>query len=375
MSTPLDARILGTGIVSRCMALALAHQGLQVGLQARRPAAAALLAGPENPDVRAYALNPASVALLTRLRAWDALPPDARTTVLDMHIQGDAQGTLQFSAWEQAVEALAWIVDAAELETTLEAAVRYNPRISVSAEPGPAALTLIAEGKLSEERAKLGVTFERHAYGHSAVAARLVADRPHQGLARQWFRAPDILALLPFDRPQAQVSYGLVWSLPEAQALAWRDAPVEAFEQALNDATGGAAGTLRLASERAVWPLAIAQASPVCGPGWALIGDAAHLVHPLAGQGLNLGLADVIALDEVIAQRESWRALGDEALLRRYARRRTFGTWAMGQATDGLWQLFSCQAPALRELRNRGMGLVDRLAPLKRWLVSRALDV
>jgi 2-polyprenyl-6-methoxyphenol hydroxylase-like FAD-dependent oxidoreductase len=373
MTPRLDARILGTGIVSRCMALALAHQGLQVGLQTREG-----VAGAANTfdDVRTYALNPASVALLTRLRAWDALAPDARTTVLDMKITGDAPGgELAFSAWAQAVEALAWIVDAGALEATLDAAVRYNPRISVSAEPGAAPLTLIAEGKASAERERLGVTFKRHAYGHSALAARLVADRPHQSIARQWFRAPDILALLPFDRPQAGASYGLVWSLPEAQALAWRDAPVQAFEQALNEASGGAAGTLKLASERAVWPLAIAQASAVCGPGWALLGDAAHLVHPLAGQGLNLGLADVMALDEVIAQRESWRSLGDADMLRRYARRRALGTWAMAQATDGLWQLFSREAPALRELRNRGMGLLNQLAPVKRWLVRQALDV
>ena len=100
--TVLDARILGTGIVSRCMALTLAHQGLQVGLQARSPRPDAA------PDVRAYALNPASVALLTRLRAWDALPGEARTAVLDMQVAGDAPGAgIQFSAWQQAVEALA----------------------------------------------------------------------------------------------------------------------------------------------------------------------------------------------------------------------------------------------------------------------------
>jgi len=97
-------------------------------------------------------------------------------------------------------------------------------------------------------------------------------------------------------------------------------------------------------------------------------------VHPLAGQGLNLGLADVAALARVIAAREPWRSLGDEKLLRRYARERELPNWAMGQVTDGLLQLFAHQAPALRELRNRGMTLVNHLGPVKRWLTARALD-
>lgn len=365
-----DVRILGSGIVSRCIALLLARQGLQVALQARPPQAASA-----PPDVRAYALNPASVALLTGLRAWETLPADARTAVYDMRVEGDAPGArVDFSAWSQAVSALAWIVDAAALEQVLETAAGFSPGVTLLAEPPAAPLTLVAEGKASAWRERLGVRFERQAYGQHAVAARLVASRPHAGVARQWFRAPDILALLPFDRPAPGHSYGLVWSLPEDQAQAWLTAPAADFEAALAQATGGAAGELRLDGERAAWPLAIGRAERVAGPGWALLGDAAHIVHPLAGQGLNLGLADAAALAEVLAARESWRALGDEALLQRYARRRAGATWAMAQATDGLWALFSTENPALRELRNRGMSLVNQMAPLKRWLIGRALD-
>jgi 2-polyprenyl-6-methoxyphenol hydroxylase-like FAD-dependent oxidoreductase len=118
----------------------------------------------------------------------------------------------------------------------------------------------------------------------------------------------------------------------------------------------------------------LARAERVCGRGWVLLGDAAHLVHPLAGQGLNLGLADVTTLAKVIAAREPWRDLGDEKLLRRYERERLVPTWAMGQLTDGLLQLFSHPAPAARELRNRGLTLVNHLAPVKRWLTARALQ-
>jgi 2-polyprenyl-6-methoxyphenol hydroxylase-like FAD-dependent oxidoreductase len=363
-----DVLVRGAGIVGQALALALARRGLSVALLPDGQP-------PRGPDVRAYALNHASVALLEGLKVWGALPPGAVRPVYDMVVAGDdAGGLVEFSAWQQRVGELAWIVDAAVLERELGNALRFAPHVTVVDAPVEASLVALCEGRASSTRAALGVAFDSHDYGQRGVAARLVASAPHQGMARQWFRSPDVLALLPFDQPEAGRSYALVWSVPEARAdeLLALDAP--AFEAALMDATGGAAGTLTLASERAAWPLAIATAQRWCGPGWVLLGDAAHLVHPLAGQGLNLGLGDVIALEKTLAAREPWRGLGDEKLLRRYVRERAGATWAMGRVTDGLLQLFAHPAAPVRELRNRGLTLVNHLGPVKRFLTGRALD-
>lgn len=365
-----DVCIRGSGVVGLAAALALARLGLSVALSAppRRD--------PARPDVRAYALNAASVRLLSDLKVWDALPADARTAVYDMRVEGDRDGSaLDFSAWAQGVDQLAWIVDTAALEEALATALRFAPHVrEVDPTYAGAALEVLAEGRASAARQRLGVAMPAQPYAQRALAARLISDRPHGGLARQWFRAPDVLALLPFDRPHAGHSYALVWSLPERRAAEAKAMPAADFEAALGEATRGGAGALTLASERADWPLVLARAESVCGPGWVLLGDAAHLVHPLAGQGLNLGLADVAALAAEIAAREPWRTLGDEKLLRRYARRREAATWAMARVTDGLWQLFASQGTLPAELRNRGMTLVNRLSPLKRMLAARAID-
>jgi 2-polyprenyl-6-methoxyphenol hydroxylase-like FAD-dependent oxidoreductase len=177
--------------------------------------------------------------------------------------------------------------------------------------------------------------------------------------------------------------------MPTARAEELAKVSDAEFDAALAEAAGNAtaspaegdgsraranpASRLRVRGPRATWPLMQAAAAEVVGPGWALVGDAAHVIHPLAGQGLNLGLADAATLVRIIGERESWRTLGDEALLRRYARARLWPNRAMAGAVDGLWQLFSASAPGLRELRNQGMSLVNHLGPLKRFLVARAL--
>ncbi len=377
-----DVCVRGSGIVAHALALALVPMGLRVVLQDAGTAPA------RGEDVRTFALNRHSVALLQSLGVWSQLPASARTAIHDMRVQGDTRRqTLNFSAWQQRESELGWIVDAAALEHVLAQVVEHRlkdaasglERASQNAGPVAAALLAVAEGSASPSRHALGVPWLHQPYGQHAVAARLVADTAHQHTARQWFLAPDILALLPFDQPAPQRSYGLVWSVSSSRAKALMAMATVDFEMALNDAVGDAGssvngvGKLKLASTRSAWPLAVAHAERVVGPGWVLLGDAAHMVHPLAGQGLNLGLGDVQALVDVIAAKEAWRGVGELRLLSRYARKRVLPLEAMTLATDGLQQLFSHPSALAGELRNRGLGLVEQWAPLKRWLAREAI--
>ena len=162
-----DVCIRGTGIVGRSLALALSRQGFSVALHGadERPK--------PSEDVRAYALNAASVALLAELKVWGALPEDAATAVYDMHVEGDAPGAaVDFSAWQQGVEALAWIVDAAALEDALAAALRFAPHVQHAGDqPVQAPLTALCEGRDSAGRAERGVQWSLQPYGQRAVAA------------------------------------------------------------------------------------------------------------------------------------------------------------------------------------------------------------
>jgi len=377
-SPSFDICIRGGGIVGRTLALLLARERLRVALVAPQHGAARLRG--ETSDVRAYALNLASRELLESLRCW----PDAEhaTPVQAMQVEGDDGGAVHFDAARQGRGLpLAWIVDVPALEQRLAEAVRYQPQIELHDVPPAATLTVVCEGKGSSTRAEWGLDYDVHPYGQSAIATRLQCAQPHGQVARQWLLPNEVLALLPLGGANG-ATVAVVWSLPQdrvAASLALDDA---AFAQALEQRSGGALGALQVIGERAAWPLQLAQARHFVGVrtapdgmarSWALAGDAAHTVHPLAGQGLNLGLADVAALANVISQREAWRELGDARLLRRYERQRQAPTIAMGQLTDGLLRLFSQEQPALRELRNRGMTLVNHLPPLKRWLASRAL--
>lgn len=372
MTAALDVCIRGAGVVGRTLALLLARERLRVGLVDHPPTAGGSAGVPA--DVRAYALNPASRELLEMLRAW---PDEAHVTpVVGMQVHGDEGGEVSFVAADQGVAALAWIVEVAALQHRLGEALRFQPLVERLESPRPAALTVVCEGRASATRAEFGVQFEVTSYTQRAIAARLTCEKPHGSIARQWFAEGEITALLPMGGTNAGAlgnSVALVWSVREARADALLALDAAAFAREVQAATGGAMGALALASERAAWPLQLARADRWCGAGWALAGDAAHTVHPLAGQGLNLGLADAKALADVLRGREYWRGVDDWKLLRRYERSRKADVLAMGATTDGLQQLFARPDGAWPLLRNWGMKGFEHSGPVKEWVARQAM--
>jgi len=372
MALPPEVCIRGDGIVGRSLALLLGAARVRVALVAAPPTDAA------RRDVRAYALNIASHQLLDSLRAW----PDAThaTAVREMCVFGDEGGRVHFSAPRQQVEALAWIVDVPALEQRLADALRFQPQVEIVAAPVAAPLTVVCEGRASSTREALGVQYEVTPYPQHAIAARFRADKPHDEVARQWFNERgEVLALLPLGGPGGH-EVALVWSVDQLRApqlLALDDAT---FAASVREGAHDALGALTPTSARAAWPLQRAAADRwigqfADGKAWALAGDAAHTVHPLAGQGLNLGLADAAALAGVLKEREHWRSVGDTRLLRRYERARRADAATMSLATDGLQQLFAHSAEPLPRLRNWGMRGFDHAGPLKHWVARQAMGL
>ncbi len=380
MALPPDICIRGAGIVGRTLALLLARERLNVAL-VDVPATTAAA------DVRAYSLNGAAKDLLQDLRCWPEAP--AVTPVHQMQVWGDDGGQLHFGAQEQGVGALNWMVDVPVLQALLAQAVQFQPHIQVVQAPVAAPLTVVCEGRASQTRAELGVGFATTHYEQHALATRLLCERPHAGIARQWFgwsHAPglsqlqaEVLALLPLGGEGGR-EVALVWSVHPLRAQELMAMAAEDFASTLAQACGHTLGSMQLSAERAVWPLQLARAERWIGPmpgqakqSFALAGDAAHALHPLAGQGLNVGLGDAAELVRVIRAKEFWRPLYDPKLLRRYERARQADVQAMGWVTDGLQRLFAQPGPVWQNLRNWGMRGFDRSGPLKHWMTQRAM--
>jgi 2-octaprenylphenol hydroxylase len=368
------------------LALACSATGFDVSVIEAGGARAA--APSEDFDVRVFAVSPGTRALLRDLGAWEHLDARRVAAVRRMEIFGDGGAKLAFGA--RAGGALAWIVEAGRLGEALEAQAASLPHVrllrgtqavafaasasGVWAELGGGErlegdLLVGADGPDSRVRAMLAVPFEERAYGEAAIVANFECETGHGDVARQWFRSDGVLAWLPL--PGKRIS--IVWStaLANAEEIAALDA--RDFERRVREAGGSALGELRLVSTVARFALRLIDVPDPVAPGVALIGDAAHAVHPLAGQGVNLGFQDVKALVETLADRSPVERPGDLRLLRRYARARREDVTAMQFVTDGLDKLFSSGKPGAFTLRNLGLNLVEHQPWAKAALARRAM--
>jgi 2-polyprenyl-6-methoxyphenol hydroxylase-like FAD-dependent oxidoreductase len=379
MSSSYDVCICGGGIVGRAMALMLAGERMRValvdaGLQPGTPTDPDPSA--RAPDVRAYAINQPSRQLLQSLRCWPE--PALATPVLNMQVLGDQGGQLTFAADALGAQALAWIVDVPALEQALAQAIRYQALITVLDKAvDSASLTVVCEGHNSQTRAQWGVPWDVQPYQQHALATRLRTAKPHGQVARQWLTSDQILAFLPLGGADGQ-EVAVVWSMPSELAPQWQHASPEDFAQALETLSGLRLGHLQVSAPRACWPLQQAQAQRWVGQtpqgqAWALAGDAAHTVHPLAGQGLNLGLADVAELTRVLRERAYWRSIADPKVLRQYERARKSALATMGLALDGMQRVFMHPSGAVQSLRNWGLHRVEQSGPFKTWLARQAM--
>ena len=380
--------VCGTGVAGLACALALARRGQQVLLLGPRQVPRA--ADPETYHPRVYAISLASQRLLASLGAWDLMPAARLTRVEAMEIRGDAGGRLNLSAWQSARQELAWIVESGEIERALIQAcqvmgITWVTEKFASLEPGTlvtdrgtrieADLFVAADGAQSSLRTAAGLAADVRPYGVTGLVAHFNCALPHQGVALQWFRSDGVLALLPMPDTAAGPQVSMVWSIKQAMAdelLALSpEALATELAARLADATRGRLGALTLRSPMHGFPLTLSQ-TPMIGSRIALVGDAAHRLHPLAGQGLNLGLGDVQALAEIVGSREPFLSAGDPLVLRRYRRARAEPVLMMRLVTDGLQRLFDVQAPPVAWLRNMGLDLVEKLPFIKRQLVDGA---
>ncbi len=386
-----DVAIVGAGLVGLSLAAALARTGLSVAIVDRNPIVAAGPAPDSAWDPRVYAVSPGSAEFLRGLGVWQRLPAERIAPIEAMEVFGDDRGQVRFDAYELGERSLAWIVENRELAAALIANVRADASIAVLAPAAPESiawrgdrveirlaegrtlttrLVVGADGVHSWVRREAGMQDEPRPYGQTGVVANFATERAHRGRAFQWFLGErGVLAWLPL--PGKRMS--IVWSAPAALGAELLSLPADALAERVAAAGGHALGRLETASSSTGFPLSLLKLPSVVAPRLALVGDAAHGVHPLAGQGVNLGFGDVATLATVLAGRGAIADAGAPILLERYARRRAGPVLAMQTVTDGLVRLFGLSSPWAQLLRNRGMRAVDAVHPLKRLLAQPAL--
>ena len=389
-----DICIVGNGAIAKTAALGLAQAGLSVTLLGPPSPPPAPAAADPGWDARVYALNHTAHDLLSSLKVWDALD-HARVAPVDaMIVYGDGPhpGGLAFDAYGAHANTLTWILEDRNLNQALDAALRFAQNVktatgraigllrddshaTVTLDDGSsirAALVVGADGAQSWVRGQCDIGLDYRSYNQCAVVSNFACEKPHHGAAYQWFTgAEGIVALLPL--PGDKVS--LVWSAPEHLADTLRAESAQQIADRLAVYAHEKLGALTPLQPELVrdFPLRLIRPHAMTAPRVALIGDAAHVVHPLAGHGMNLGFGDVAQLIKTLSEREPQRGIGDDRVLARYARARKEDVLLMQVTTDGLARLFETDIEPLRVVRNFGLNLLDKLPVLKRRLISHAM--
>jgi len=384
-----EVAIVGGALVGAALARAL--RGARVALISRDPRP---LATPGF-DARVYAISPGNAAFLEQLDAWRAIPEGRRTPVHAMRVYGDdGESLIEFDAYRTGCSELAWIVEDCLLQDALwrglegqEGLTRFSASSLRNMELGGshasgslddgrkfnAQLVVGADGARSLVRTQAGIATQERAYGQRAVVANFACGRPHRNVAFQWFQGGAnggaVLALLPL--PGDHVS--MVWSTTDAEAARLVALSPAALAREVALASRGSLGELALVTPQRGFNLQRLAADRLVAPRVALAGDAAHVIHPLAGQGANLGLQDARALAAVLKEREPGRDPGDLRLLRRYERTRAEDILAMRATVHGLFRLFGARGSGISRLRNAGLNLADRIPVLKNLLMRHAM--
>ncbi len=380
-----DVVIVGGGLAGLALAAALRRSSLSVALvEGRAPVT------PEGWDARIYAISPANARFLESAGIWAHLDPARMEPVRAMEVCGDAGGRLDFSAYDSGVGELAWILESSLMQRELWETVRRQGNVTLLCPARPQALAfdadaarltlddgrclsarlvVAADGADSWTRAAAGIEVNFSPYGQHGVVANFTTELPHRGTAFQWFREDGILAWLPL--PGNRMS--MVWSTPEAHGRELVSLDPAVLCARVAEAGGHRLGQFELITPAAGFPLRLMRAPHAVAPRLALIGDAAHAIHPLSGHGINLGFQDAQMLATVLAGKPGHVDCGDLALLRRYERARKEEVVALQTVTDSLQRLFRPEAGWLRPLRNFGLNLTNTLPVVKDTLVRYAL--
>ena len=388
MEKHFDVVIVGGGLVGAAFALALRGSGLKLAVIEAHPPAP--LPNDASWDSRIYAVSPGNAAFLDELGIWSVMQQARIAPVYEMRIFGDDKAAqLHFDAYEAGLSELTFILESRLMQDAMWHAMQSEPDMeilcpaaceSIDWLPDEALLRLNngdvlhsklvvgADGAQSWVRREAGIEAKPRAYRQMGVVANFTTEKSHTNVAHQWFRQDGILAWLPL--PDNKIS--IVWSVWEDKAQELIALPAVEFTAQVAEAGGHALGALRLITPPAAFPLRILNLDSMVKPRLALIGDAAHNVHPLAGQGVNLGFRDAKELAGVLRARGLFDC-GDYHLLRRYERARQEDILAMQLTTDALQKLFNNTNPLLGVLRNIGLSLTDRLGWLKNRLVQHAL--